>query len=53
MGDALARAVQAECVEVAERGEVRGGERKVVHVEVFRMGCVGTSIFGRPRPISV
>lgn len=53
IGDVLASTVQAECVEMAERSEVRGGERKVVHVEVFRMVCVGTSIFERPRPNSV
>ena len=53
IGDVLARAVQAECDEVAERSEVRSGERKMVHVEVFRMVCVGTSSFEGPRPNSV
>ena len=36
--------LKAELVEAAERGQVRGRERRVVHVEVFRMGSVGTSI---------
>jgi len=36
---------EAELVEAAERGQVRGCERRVVHVEVFRrMGSVRTSI---------
>ena len=45
---------QAELVEPAERGQVRAGEARrgsVKHVEVFRMGGVGTSILGRPRPL--
>lgn len=41
----LADGLKAELVETAERGEVRGRERRVVQVEVFRqMGSVGTSI---------
>jgi hypothetical protein len=37
--------LKAELVEAAERGQVRGRERRVVQVEVFRrMGSVGTSI---------
>ena len=36
--------LKAELVEAAERGQVSGRERRVVHVEVFRMGSVGTSI---------
>ena len=44
---------QTELVEPAERGQVRArGEGSVRHVEVFRMGSVGTSILGRPRPLS-
>src|SRR5690606_22851118 len=43
---------QTELIETAERGEVRGREGSVGHVEVFRMGGVRTSIIGRPRPIS-
>jgi hypothetical protein len=42
---------KAELVEAAERGQVRGAEGTVKHVEVFRMAGVGTSIFGRPRPL--
>ena len=43
--------LEAELVEAAERGQVRAGEGSVRHVEVFRMGGVGTSIIGRPRPL--
>ncbi|OZB86350.1 MAG: hypothetical protein B7X41_14200, partial [Microbacterium sp. 14-71-5] len=39
-------------VAAAERREVRGREGSVEHVEVFRMGSVGTPIIGRPRPSS-
>ncbi len=48
----LADDIQAEVVEPAELGQVRGIEGSVGHVEVFRMGSVGTSIIGRPRPLS-
>ena len=45
--------LKAELVETAERGQVRGHERRVVQVEVFRqMVSVRTSILGRPRPLS-
>ena len=40
----LSNSLEAELVEAAECGQVRGRERRVVHVEVFRMGSVGTSI---------
>src|SRR5690606_35499099 len=50
--EALPGRGQSELIEAAERREVRGGEGSVGHVEVFRMGCVRTSIIGRPRPIS-
>jgi hypothetical protein len=43
---------EAELVQTAERGQVRAGEGSVGHVEVFRMGGVGTPILGRPRPSS-
>lgn len=39
----LADGFKAELVETAERGQVRGRERRVVHVEVFR-GMVGVTI---------
>ena len=43
--DQLADGFEAELIETAERGEVRGRERRVVQVEVFRqMGSVRTSI---------
>jgi hypothetical protein len=42
---------KTELVEPAERGQVRAGEGSVKHVEVFQMGSVRTSIFGRPRPL--
>jgi hypothetical protein len=42
---------ETELVEAAERGQVRTSEGTVSHVEVFRMGGVGTPILGRPRPL--
>jgi hypothetical protein len=48
--DALANDLQTEFVEVAERAQVRAHEGSVKHVEVFRLGGVGTPIIGRPRP---
>jgi hypothetical protein len=47
----LADDFEAELVKAAERGQVRAGEGSVKHVEVFRMGGVGTPIIGRPRPL--
>ena len=47
--EALSGHLQPELVEAAERGQVRAREGSVRHVEVFQMGGVGTSIFGRPR----
>ena len=41
---ALPDSLEAELVESAERGQVRGREGSVEHVEVFRMGSVRTSI---------
>jgi hypothetical protein len=42
---------EAEFVEAAERSQVGAREgSSVKHVGVFRVGGVGTSIFGRPRP---
>lgn len=49
--EALSGDLQAELVEAAERGHMRAGEGTVGHVEVFRVGGVGTSILGRPRPL--
>jgi len=40
----------AELVETGERGQVRGREGSVGHVEVFRAEGVGISIIERPRP---
>ena len=48
----LADDLEAELIEAGERGQVRASEGSVGHVEVFRMGSVRTSIFGRPRPPS-
>src|SRR5699024_4995322 len=50
--EVLAGDGQAERVDHAEGVEIRGGERRLGHVEVFRMGCVVTPIVGRPRPLS-
>jgi len=41
---------ETELVETAERRQIRAGEGSVTHVEVFRLGGVGTPIIGRPRP---
>jgi len=46
----LPNGFKAELVQAAERGQVRASKGSVGHVEVFRMGGVRTSIFGRPRP---
>ena len=43
---------QTKLIKPAERGEVRASEGSVMHVEVFRMVGVRTSILGRPRPPS-
>jgi hypothetical protein len=42
--DPLPNRDEPELVEAAERGQVRGVEGSVKHVEVFRLGGVGTSI---------
>src|SRR5699024_1910880 len=47
---ALASGFEAELIKAGEARQVRGVEGSVRHVEVFQMGCVGTSIIGRPRP---
>jgi hypothetical protein len=47
----LPDSLQAELVQVSERGQVGAFEGNVKHVEVFRMGSVRTSILGRPRPL--
>lgn len=52
VGDVLAGAGEVEGVEAAERREVGGRETRLGQVELFRMDGVGTSIFGRPRPLS-
>ena len=51
-GDVLADACQVKGVEADECREVRRREYRLVHVEVFRMACVRTSIIGRPRRLS-
>src|SRR5699024_2980994 len=48
----LAHDLQAEVIEASERGQVRGSEGSVRHVEVFPVGSVRTPITGRPRPLS-
>ncbi len=54
--ESLAGDLESEFVESAEGGQISAGEARadggVGHVEVFRMGGVGTSILGRPRPLS-
>ena len=49
--EVLADDLQAKPVQTSERSQVRTSEGSVRHVEVFRMGGVGTSIIGRPRPL--
>ena len=51
--DLLTGDPQPEGIELAEAIEVRTGESRLGHVEVFRVEGVGTSIFGRPRLLSV
>lgn len=48
----LPNGFETELIQSAERGQVRASEGSVVHVEVFRMGSVRTSILGRPRLLS-
>ena len=43
--------LQPEPIKPAEHGQTRHAEDSVGHVEVFQMGGVRTSIFGRPRPL--
>lgn len=50
--DLLASDCEAETIKQAETVEVRAGESRLRHVEVFRMDGVGTSIIGRPRLLS-
>lgn len=52
VADVLPNNFEAELVEAAEHGQVRGGEGSVGHVEVFRMASVRTPIIGGPRPTS-
>src|SRR5699024_874840 len=47
----LAGDLQAKAVQAREGRQIRTGEGSVGHVGVFLMGGVGTSIFGRPRPL--
>ena len=53
---ALTDRFKTELIEARERGQVRASEARrrssVVHVEVFQMGGVGTSILRRPRHLS-
>ena len=51
--DLLTGDPQPQGIEQAEAIEVRTGESRLGHVEVFRVEGVGTSIFGRPRLLSV
>src|SRR3546814_11165555 len=48
----LARHLQTELIEKAERRQIRGREGSVGQVEVFQLDGVGTSIVGRPRRLS-
>ncbi|KXA66554.1 hypothetical protein HMPREF3223_01701 [Cutibacterium avidum] len=46
-GEVLACQDQSEVVQAAERGQIRGGDGSVVHVEALGDGCVRTSIIPR------
>ncbi|VEH41212.1 Uncharacterised protein [Kocuria rosea] len=48
----LPHGFQAELVQTDERSQVGTGGDSVKHVEVFRMGGVGTLIIGKPQPSS-
>jgi hypothetical protein len=50
--EVLPDSFETKLVEPAERRQVRGVKSSVEHVEVFRVASVGTSIIGRPRPLS-
>jgi len=50
--EALPEHLQAERVQTSERGQIRGGEGSVRHVEVFPVGSVRTPIIGGPLPLS-
>lgn len=47
--DPLAGGCQPQAIELTEGVEIGGSEGSVVHVEVFQMASVGTSIIGRPQ----
>lgn len=49
--EALPHRFEAKSIEPAERGKVRRQKGTVGQVEVFRVGGIGTSIIGRPRPL--
>lgn len=51
-GEVLSDHAQAEVIELAQRGQIRGGEGSVVHVEVFWMASAGTCIIRGPRSLS-
>jgi hypothetical protein len=44
--------LQTKLIESGKRSQIRRGEGSVGHVEVFQMGGIGTSIIGRPRPLT-
>jgi hypothetical protein len=50
--EVLPDGAQGELVQSAKGGQIRVGKSSLGHVEVFLMGSVGTSILGRPRPLS-
>ena len=51
--EVLAGDGESELVDQAETINIGDGKSRLGHVEVFQMGSVGTSIFGRPRHLSV
>ena len=51
LSDLLPSHLQPELVKAAEASQIGCSEGSVGHVEVFLMGCLGTPIMERPRPL--
>ncbi|WP_283498647.1 hypothetical protein [Cryobacterium sp. PH29-G1] len=50
--EVLPEGAKAEFIQPAKVGQIRVRKSSLGQVEVFLMGRVGTSILGRPRPLS-
>ena len=49
--NAPVRHLQPQVIQACERAQIRAIKGSIGYVEVFRMGGVGISIIGRPRPL--